>query len=134
MPGYAITICKSQGQTLDNVVVWFDTNNLGQGAAYVALSHVKSLKSIKFLTPANVSLSSSDTINIEKFVSINIAVIILMIEHSSIAFFRNVSYFLLYYDVTKNVISQIPTEMRNNLTNKQQKIHQFAFLLFLDVI
>ncbi len=31
VPGYAITICKSQGQTLDNVVVWFDTNNLGPG-------------------------------------------------------------------------------------------------------
>ncbi len=55
MPGYAITICKSQGQTLDNVVVWFDTNNLGQGAAYVALSRVKSLKSIKFLTPLQMS-------------------------------------------------------------------------------
>ena len=88
-------------------------------------------KSMKFLTHANVSLPSSNTINIEKFVSINIAVIILMIEHSSIAFFQNVSYFLLYYDVTKKVISrQIPTEMRNNLTNKQEKIHQFAFLLF----
>lgn len=41
VPGYAITICKSQGQTLDNVIVWFDTNSLGQGAAYVALSRVK---------------------------------------------------------------------------------------------
>ena len=38
VPGYAVTVCKSQGQTLDNVVVWFDTKNLGQGGAYVALS------------------------------------------------------------------------------------------------
>lgn len=50
IPGYAITICKSQGQTLGNVVMWFDTETLGQGAAYVALSRVKSFQNIKFLT------------------------------------------------------------------------------------
>ena len=55
VPGYAITICKSQGQTLDNVVVWFDTNNLGPGGAYVALSCVKALANIKFLTPLEMS-------------------------------------------------------------------------------
>ena len=55
VPGYAITICKSQGQTLQNVVVWFDTVNIGQGGAYVALSRVKTLESIKFLTPLLMS-------------------------------------------------------------------------------
>lgn len=55
VPGYAMTICKSQGQTLDNLVVWFDTPLLGPGAAYVALSRVKTLDSIKFLTPLQIS-------------------------------------------------------------------------------
>lgn len=55
VPGYAITICKSQGQTLDNILVWFDTATLGAGAAYVALSRVKTLQSIKFLTPLKMS-------------------------------------------------------------------------------
>lgn len=55
VPGYALTICKSQGQTLDNVVVWFDTETLGSGTAYVALSRVKSLQNIAFLTPLQLS-------------------------------------------------------------------------------
>lgn len=55
VPGYAMTICKSQGQTLNHVVVWFDTLRLGPGAAYVALSRVKTLQSIKFLTPLKMS-------------------------------------------------------------------------------
>lgn len=55
VPGYAMTICKSQGQTLHSVVVWFDTSTLGPGAAYVALSRVKTLQSIKFLTPLQIS-------------------------------------------------------------------------------
>ena len=55
VPGYAITICKSQGQTIENAIVWFDTEILGPGAAYVALSRVKTLDSIKFLTPLQLS-------------------------------------------------------------------------------
>ena len=55
VPGYAMTIFKSQGQTLDNVVVWFDTAVLGPGVAYVALSRVKTLANIKFLTPLLMS-------------------------------------------------------------------------------
>lgn len=55
VPGYAITIFKSQGQTLENVVLWFDTDRLGEGAAYVALSRVKSFQNIKFLTPLQMS-------------------------------------------------------------------------------
>lgn len=41
VPGYALTICKCQGQTLDYVIVWFDCETLGEGSAYVALSRVK---------------------------------------------------------------------------------------------
>lgn len=55
VPGYAITICKAQGQTLENVVLWFDSESLGEGAAYVALSRVKSFQNIKFLTPLEMS-------------------------------------------------------------------------------
>ena len=50
-----MTICNSQGQTLENVVLWFDTGELGQGAAYVALSCIKSLQSVKFLSPLQMS-------------------------------------------------------------------------------
>lgn len=53
--GYAMTICKSQGQTLENVVVWFDCERLGPGTAYVALSRVKRMQNIKFLTPLMMS-------------------------------------------------------------------------------
>ena len=35
VPAYAMTICKSQGQTLVNIIVCFDTASLGPGAAYV---------------------------------------------------------------------------------------------------
>ena len=40
VPGYAMTICKSQGQTLNNTV-WFDAASFGPGAAYVAPSCFK---------------------------------------------------------------------------------------------
>ena len=50
-----MTICKSQGQTLHNIIVWFDTATLGPGATYVALSRVKRLNNIKFLTPLRMS-------------------------------------------------------------------------------
>ena len=51
VPGYALTICKCQGQTLDSAIVWFDCEHLGEGSAYVALSRVKTLQSIRFFTP-----------------------------------------------------------------------------------
>ena len=49
VPGYTMTICKRQGQTLDNIIVWFDTATLGPGTAYVALSRVKGYWQPKFL-------------------------------------------------------------------------------------
>lgn len=48
--GYAMIICKSQGQTLD-AAIWFDTPTLGPGSAYVALSRVSALHNLAFLTP-----------------------------------------------------------------------------------
>lgn len=51
VPGYAVTICKAQGQTFDNAVVWMDSDFVPRGTGYVALSRVRSLSSIHFLTP-----------------------------------------------------------------------------------
>ena len=51
MPAYALTICKAQGQTLDNVILWLDIDNIAPGAAYVAVSRVRSLDNLKFLCP-----------------------------------------------------------------------------------
>jgi len=51
---YAITICKAQGQTLDNVIIWFDCQTLAPGCAYVALSRVRSFANVRFLAPLSV--------------------------------------------------------------------------------
>ena len=50
VPAYALTICKSQGQTLPNVILWFDCTYVPAGAAYVALSRVRKLDNLRFLT------------------------------------------------------------------------------------
>ena len=50
-PAYASTICKAQGQTLGKVAIWFDVDNISPGTAYVALSRVKKLTDVYFLTP-----------------------------------------------------------------------------------
>ena len=47
---YAMTICKSQGQTVSKVLLWFDIDEIPPGTAYVALSRVKSKNDIHFLT------------------------------------------------------------------------------------
>jgi ATP-dependent exoDNAse (exonuclease V) alpha subunit len=49
-PGYATTICKAQGQTLDKAVVWFDIDNIPTGTAFVVLSRVRSRNDICFMT------------------------------------------------------------------------------------
>ena len=48
---YAITMCKSQGQTLPKAILWFDKDNIPPGTGYVALSHVRKLDDIFFLAP-----------------------------------------------------------------------------------
>ena len=50
LPGYATTICKVQGQTLKEVILWIDTNTTPEGTAYLAFSRVKSLHDLYFLT------------------------------------------------------------------------------------
>ena len=50
VPAYAITICKSQGQTLEKVIVWMDSATAPAGAAYVALSRVRRLTDLYFMT------------------------------------------------------------------------------------
>ena len=48
---YANTMCKAQGQTLPKAALWFDIENIPPGSAYVALSRVKKLADIFFITP-----------------------------------------------------------------------------------
>ncbi len=50
LPGYAITIGKAQGQTLNKVVIWIDTERTPSGTAYVAVTRVKRLSDFYFLT------------------------------------------------------------------------------------
>lgn len=45
--GWAITIHKSQGMTLDKVIVDIDGNAFAEGQTYVALSRVKSIEGLK---------------------------------------------------------------------------------------
>lgn len=69
--GYAITINKSQGQTLDRVGVFLPQPVFTHGQLYVALSRVRSIKNLKVLildTPAHGRL----TINQNNIYSNNI--------------------------------------------------------------
>ena len=50
-PSYAITIAKSQGQTLDEVILWFDIDKLPPGFGYVALSRIRTRENLFLLTP-----------------------------------------------------------------------------------
>ena len=55
VPAYANTISKAQGQTLSKVLLWFDIAKLPPGTAYVAVSRVRTLDKLLFLTPMKVS-------------------------------------------------------------------------------
>ena len=47
---YAMTRTKSQGQTLDKVIVSFDSNKVGPGSAYVALSRIRRREDLIVIT------------------------------------------------------------------------------------
>ena len=49
VPAYSVTICKSQGQTLQEVVIWMDAKTVPAGAAYTVLSRVRRLENLYFL-------------------------------------------------------------------------------------
>lgn len=51
VPSYAMTISKSEGATIDQLVVWMDCPQVPMGLGYVALSRVRCLRDIHFLTP-----------------------------------------------------------------------------------
>ena len=53
--GYAITISKSQGQTLSKCTIWFDKDIIPPGTGYVALSRVRKLSDVLFVTPLKPS-------------------------------------------------------------------------------
>ena len=50
VPAYAFTICKAQGQTLHEVVIYFDVDTVPCGSAYVAVTRVRRLSTLFFLT------------------------------------------------------------------------------------
>jgi hypothetical protein len=52
---YANTMCKAHRQTLEKAILWFDVDTTPPGAAYVAMSRVKTLSDLYFLRPLKTS-------------------------------------------------------------------------------
>ena len=55
VPGYAQTICKSQGQYLKKIIVWMDSSLVPPGAGYVAMSHICHLECVNFIAETCVN-------------------------------------------------------------------------------
>ena len=55
-PAYAMTICKTQGANIRQLVVWFDLP-VPKGMGYNALSRVRKSDNIRLLTPINNELT-----------------------------------------------------------------------------
>jgi ATP-dependent DNA helicase PIF1 len=58
--GYALTVHKSQGMTLEGAVLDFAAGTFGSGLAYVAFSRVKSLKNLYLTSPIDASIVKLD--------------------------------------------------------------------------
>ena len=50
IPAYASTICKVQGQNLGKIILWFDCPLVPNGTACVALSRIRKLKDLYFIS------------------------------------------------------------------------------------
>ena len=50
VPAYASTICKVRGQNLGKVILCLDCPFVPKGSAYVALSHIRQLKDVYFIS------------------------------------------------------------------------------------
>ena len=50
VPAYASTICKIQGQNLGKIILWLDTPLVPKRSAYEALSRIRHLKDLFFIT------------------------------------------------------------------------------------
>ena len=50
VPAYASTICKVQGQNLGEIILWLDSPCVPHGSAYVALSRIRQLQDLYFVT------------------------------------------------------------------------------------
>ena len=61
---FAMTINKSQGQTLKNVGVWLKESCFGHGQLYVAMSRVGSPKHIKFAITQREGFEDNFTSNV----------------------------------------------------------------------
>ncbi|RYR59860.1 hypothetical protein Ahy_A05g025829 isoform C [Arachis hypogaea] len=61
---FAMTIDKSQGQTLSHVVLYLAKPVFTHGQLYVALSRVKSKRSLKVLLTNHVGMFTNSTINV----------------------------------------------------------------------
>ena len=51
VPCYALTMLKSQGPTLSKVIICFDSNKVGEGLGYVALSRIRHRNDLILITP-----------------------------------------------------------------------------------
>jgi hypothetical protein len=55
VPAWAVTIHKSQGKTLDNIIIDLGTGAFAHGQVYVALSRCRTLQNIRLKKPLRVS-------------------------------------------------------------------------------